>query len=223
VGDVSWSNLTEWWLAELRQDHAYDQVVSPLLFEVLRPVAGDTYLDLGCGEGRVMRSVEEMGAHVVGIDLNLELGSQAGVAVIAELPEIPMRHGSVDGAYSVLTLEHIAPHETFFRESARVVRPGGVLAIVINHPIWTAPGSTPITDADGEVLWRPGGYFGTGFTDEPAGGSKVRFHHRSMAELMNSAAGVGWCLEAMVERPHHDLPDQVGIPRLLAVRWRGTS
>jgi SAM-dependent methyltransferase len=219
VGDVSWSNLTEWWLAELGQDHAYHEVVGPLLLEVLRPNSGDTYLDLGCGEGRVMRSVEEFGGHVIGIDLNLDLASQAGVAMIAELPGIPMRDDSVDGAYSVLTLEHIADHDTFFRESARVVRPGGVLAIVINHPIWTAPGSAPITDADGEVLWRSGGYFETGFTDEPAGGSMVRFHHRSMADLLNSAADSGWMLEHVVEQPHHELLDQSGIPRLLACRW----
>ena len=51
--------------------------------------------------------------------------------------------------------------------------------MVINHPIWTAPGSTPIEEPEGEILWRTGTYFGRGFSDEPAGKGKVRFYHRT--------------------------------------------
>jgi hypothetical protein len=79
--------------------------------------------------------------------------------------------------------------------------------------------STPITDTDGEVFWRPGEYFSLGYTDQPAGGSTVRFHHRSMSDLLNAAARAGWALDEMIEQPHHDLEDQKGIPRLLACRW----
>jgi hypothetical protein len=90
----------------------------------------------------------------------------------------------------------------------------------MNHPVWTAPGSTPITDIDGETLWRPGAYFSPGKTTEPAGEHRVVFHHRTTAELVNSAADAGWSLERMLEAPHHDLTGQEGIPRLLACRWR---
>jgi hypothetical protein len=95
-----------------------------------------------------------------------------------------------------------------------------VLALVINHPIWTAPDSTPITDTDGELLWRPGEYFSTGKTEIPAGNGTVTFHHRTMASLLNSAAEAGWSLERVIERPHHEFEDQAGVPRLLACRWR---
>jgi SAM-dependent methyltransferase len=206
-------------LSELEQDVAYEDVVSPLLFEVFRPTVGETYVDLGCGEGRLMRQVSRLGARVIGVDINIDLASRTEKVMIAELPGIPVRDAAVDGAYSVLTLEHIADHYSFFLEARRVVRPRGVLAIVINHPVWTAPGSTPVTDSEGEVLWRSGDYFGSGNSDEPADSGFVRFHHRSMAELMNSASSAGWKLEVMVERPHHELFDQKGIPRLLACRW----
>ncbi len=76
---------------------------------------------------------------------------------------------TLDGAYCVLTLEHVPDHATLFSELARVVRRGGVAALVINHPVWTAPGSTPVTDVDGEVLWRPGEYFSRGSSEVPAG------------------------------------------------------
>ncbi len=105
-----------------------------------------------------------------------------------------VRPASFDGAYVGLVLEHVEDEETFFAQVAKAVRPGGVLAMVINHPIWTAPGSTPIEEPEGEILWRTGTYFGRGFSDEPAGKGKVRFYHRTMADLINAASAAGWHL-----------------------------
>lgn len=216
---MSWSELAEWWRDELGADPAYETVVTPLLLEVLRPEAEARYLDLGCGEGRVMRVVEERGAIVHGVDINIGLARSARRVAVAMLPDVPMRSGFYDGVYSVLALEHIEDHGRLLREAARVCAPGGVLAVVMNHPVWTAPESTPVSDRDGEVLWRPGRYFFGGSSDIPIGSANVTFHHRSMSELLNSAARAGWILHHMVEQPHHEFEDQAGIPRLLACRW----
>ncbi len=222
---MSWSQLGEWWRAELASDAAYQEVVTPLLLEVLQPQAGSVYLDLGCGDGRVMVQVSAGGAWPVGLELAPDLARLAvakAPTVIDSLPDLAsIRSRSVDGAYSVLVLEHLPETASFFTGVARVVRPGGVFGLVINHPAWTAPGSTPITDDDGETLWRPGDYFEPGgSSDEPAGDRTVTFYHRTTAGLLNEAAAAGWSLEHMVEKPHHDLEDQSGIPRLMACRWQ---
>jgi SAM-dependent methyltransferase len=172
-----------------------------------------------------MRTLQSTGSEAIGVELSRDLAQHAakvGPTVVANLPVLSfLEDDSSDGAYCVLVLEHIVDVATLFKEIARVVRPNGVFALVANHPIWTAPGSTPITDdTDGEVFWRSGDYFSSGFTDEPAGEGTIRFHHRSMAELLNVAATSGWTLEKMVEQPHHEFKDQAGIPRLLACRWR---
>lgn len=222
---MSWSQLGEWWKAELAGDAAYEQVVTPLLLEVLQPQPGSVYLDLGCGDGRVMVPVSAAGAAPVGVEIAPDLARLASAkapTVIDHLPDLnSIRSRSVDGAYSVLVLEHLPETASFFAGVARVVRPGGVFGLVINHPAWTAPGSTPITDEDGETLWRPGGYFEAGgSSEEPAGDSTVTFYHRTTAELLNAAAAAGWSLERMIEAPHHELEDQSGIPRLMACRWQ---
>lgn len=221
---MSWLELDEWWVAEVVDDPAYETVVTPMLLDILRPEAGRKYLDLGSGNGRVMRAIAEVSATVHGVEINTQLGrlsAQIGPTVIGELPDLAfIKDDSYDGALCVLVLEHVQDHRRLFQEVARVVRPGGLFALVMNHPMWTAPGSTPISDSDGETLWRPGAYFSSGSTDEPAGESRVVFHHRTMAELLSSTAAAGWSLEQMVEAPHHDNFDQVGIPRLLACRWR---
>ena len=218
---MSWSDLSDWWLGEIGADPAYETVVTPLLLEILGPDEGMTYLDLGSGEGRSVRAVAVSGACVHGVELNEALARESdSPSIIARLPGIPVRNNSVDGVYAVLVLEHLADHHAFFSETARVVRPEGVLAVVANHPVWTAPESSPITDTDGEILWRPGEYFSAGSTKANAGEGTVKFYHRSMGALLNAAADAGWSLEHMIEQPHHGFDDQVGIPRLLACRWR---
>ncbi len=220
---MTWSELGEWWVSEIADDPAYESVVTPLALELLRPEKGKTYLDLGSGEGRVMRSVTAAGAMAHGVELNpvlALLSAEAGPTIVAELPGLEfLRDDSYDGAYCVLVVEHLVEYTRLFIEVARVVRPGGVLALVMNHPTWTAPGSTPISDTDGETLWRPGAYFSEGSIEEPAGSAKVVFHHRTMADLFNAAARAGWSLDRMIELPHHELEDQAGIPRLLGARW----
>jgi SAM-dependent methyltransferase len=135
--------------------------------------------------------------------------------------------GSFDGAYLSLVLEHLPDERAVFSGLARVVRPGGVLVVVMNHPAWTAPESSPVLDEDGEPLWRPGRYFGRGWTDLPSGPGIQRFHHRTIADLLTAAASSGWELRRVVEQGvdpiqverYPVLTGQEHIPRLLGVRW----
>lgn len=228
---MDWASLSGWWLDELAGDPSYEEEILPLAMELLDPRPGATYLDVGCGEGRLMRAIAERGAEAIGIDVSadlLEKAARYGVVHRGEVPPISaIGEDEVDGVVLVLVLEHIRDEEALFAEAARVTRKGGVLALVSNHPIWTAPGSTPIEDDDDETLWRPGEYFSVGWSDEPAGGDTVRFHHRPLARLLTEAARAGWCLEEMVEqgvspaqiRRLPELEAQAGIPRVLGVSW----
>ena len=231
---MSWDDrLADWWIGEVEGDQAYAEEVVPLALEVAGAAEGERWLDLGCGEGQVMRALGAAGVRVVGCDASPELAAraaEAGPAVVGRLPDLAwLQAASCDGAVAVLVLEHLDDLPPLLAESARVVRPGGVLAAVLNHPAMTAPGSAPVFDPDdGEVLWRWGAYFGSGSTDEPAGEGTVAFHHRSTGALLEQAAAAGWSLERFVERPAGSgqaardplLALQASIPRLLGVRWR---
>lgn len=230
---MTWDeSLAEWWLDEVASDPAYPAEVLPLALEMLRPEAGKTYLDLGCGEGRVLAAVKAASAEAFGIDASPRLAaaaSRVAPVVMGTLPGLEfIRDESVDGVVVVLVLEHLEDHTRMFFEAARVARPGGVLALVVNHPLITAPDSAPVIDDDGEILWRWGRYFAGGYTEEVAGGLTVRFHHRTMSSLLGAAAAAGWALEAIAEvgaGPERAAVDpllavQVDLPRLLAIRWR---
>jgi SAM-dependent methyltransferase len=232
---VTWDRLASWWIEELAADPAYDEEIAPLLLNLLDPEPKQLYLDVGCGTGRLASRVSQAGGKVIGCDLNqdlLRLAREVAPVIRTRLPALDWaRPASFDGAYVGLVLEHVEDEMEFFRQVAAAVRPGGRLAMVINHPIWTAPGSTPIEDPGGEILWRTGTYFGRGFSDEPAGKAKVRFYHRTLADLLTAATNTGWDLRAIYEggiseKQMERFPDYAGqeqIPRLLGLRWNRRS
>ena len=224
-----WGGMAEWWRGEVSDDPAYEDEVSPLLLELSQP--SGRVLDVGCGDGRVMRSLKESACEPFGVDVSSELLGSAlehGPVIRGQLPGLTfLAPDSFDCALVSLVLEHIEDHKMLLVELARVVRRGGTLGLVVNHPIYTAPESAPIQEADGEVLWRPGRYFDHGYTDEPAGESVIRFHHRPLGELISDASAAGWDLTRMVEsgvtasqvEKYPPLAQQRHIPRLLGVRW----
>ncbi len=232
---MTWGGSAEWWLAELTQDPTYREVVEPLVVAVSAPRPGDRILDVGCGDGRIMAALRRVGARPVGCDADLDLlriARSRGPVIRCRLPELGWAPSEgFDGAVVSLVIEHIPDVDRLFEELHRVVRPGGTLGVVMNHPVFTAPGSAPVIDTDGEVLWRVGTYLEVGYTDQPAGRGTVRFHHRPLGVLLGAAAEAGWTLEAMEERGvSRDQIDRVPtlagqehIPRLAGFRWRRGS
>jgi SAM-dependent methyltransferase len=227
---AGWDELTEWWLDEIAADPAYESDILPLLLEMFSAPGGPV-LDVGCGNGRIMGALDVGDA--IGCDLNpalLERARHHGPVVRARLPGLEwMRNGVVGAVIIVMVVEHLDAIERLLRETFRVTRPGGTLAVVMNHPAYTAPGAGPVVDqSDGEVLWRWGPYLESGSSDEPAGHTTVTFHHRSLGALVTAAAAAGWTLERLEERPlgpdvvarHPGLVGQEHIPRLMGVRWR---
>lgn len=223
-----WDDLADWWIDLVAGDPTQSADSLDLLGALVDGTGGLT-LDLGCGEGQVMRV---LGGTVIGVDLSgalLRRAGELGPVVRARLPDLGWaRTDSVDRAAAVGIVDLLADHATFFAETARVVRPGGHLVVVMNHPVCTAPDSEPLVDPDGEVLWRWGGYLRAGSWPQPAADRTVDLLHRPLGDLLTAAAETGWCLERMIERGPSDeaveqLPGFAGqghIPSMLGVRWK---
>jgi SAM-dependent methyltransferase len=224
-----WEGLAGWWLDEVVSDPAYSDDVLPLLLDTFAAPDG-LVLDLGCGDGRIMRSLDR--PELIGCDVSAVLLEQARVAgpvIRCELPSLGwLRSSQLSGAVAVMIFEHVENLAAFFTEASRVTAGGGTLSAVMNHPAFTASGSGPIVDqSDGEVLWRWGPYFESQSTSEPAGDTTVTFHHRPLSQLLTLAAATGWSLEFMEERAlspstiarHASLMGQEHFPRLLGLRW----
>ena len=222
--------MADWWIGEVATDPTYRDEIVPFAVEIVGTVRG-VLVDLGCGEGQVLRALDARWA--VGCDISEELLTEArdaAAVVRCRLPSLGwLRDGVADAVSCVLVLEHIEDFEEVFAEVARVLRPGGVFGLVMNHPAYTPDGAGPVVDAnDGEVLWRWGSYFDRGAGTEPAGPASVVFHHRPLGDLLTAAALAGLVLERLDERglsPEAVARDpgyagQEHLPRLLGARWR---
>lgn len=108
---------------------------------------GDRVLDAGCGTGRALAPLRDaVGASgvVLGADLTpamLEAAVRAGRdrdgrLLLADVTALPLRSGSLDAVFAAGLVAHLPDPARNLRELARVVRPGGVLALF--HPIGRA-------------------------------------------------------------------------------------
>jgi SAM-dependent methyltransferase len=92
--------------------------------------AGGTVLDLGCGTESLLRFLSGRAGELIGLDLAAVTGSYDRYLQADLNAAIPLPDSSVDLAVNKFLLEHLAEPLRFFREVARVLRPGGELVLI---------------------------------------------------------------------------------------------
>lgn len=132
----------------------------------MRPLAGLSILDIGCGGGLVCEPLARLGARVTGIDpavdnvaaarshaesvgLEINYRPETAEALVAERAEF-------DAVLCLEVIEHVVDPSAFIHTAARLVRPGGVMiASTINRTMkaWLLA----IVGAEYVLRWLPVG------------------------------------------------------------------
>lgn len=94
---------------------------------------GSVIADLACGTGDFCRSLEERDHKPIGFDLAFGMLAHARTEaplVHADALRLPLPDGSIDGVTCGFALRNFVELDPFFAELARVVRPGGRIALL---------------------------------------------------------------------------------------------
>jgi len=119
-----------WWFVGRRR-----LAIGLLRKSLSRVVGRPRILDLGCGTGVI---ATELGAwsEVVGLDFSdkaLAYCQSRGLETLVQARGefLPLKEGTVDGILALDIFEHIEDDGAAFRESYRVLRPGGILVLSV--------------------------------------------------------------------------------------------
>ncbi|KAL6248597.1 hypothetical protein RBB50_004852 [Rhinocladiella similis] len=178
-------------------------------------VKGLNILDLGCGSGWFCRWATDHGAEsVLGLDLSEKMLDKArsltgetstGIeyrrADLDDL-ELPEGHtGKYDLVFSALALHYVVNLATLMALVHRVLKPGGLVVLNVEHPIYTAPQNPHVvTDSDsGEKYWSFNSYHNEGerVIDWLAPG--VRKQHRTMTGYIDCFLKAGFDITGFIE------------------------
>lgn len=95
--------------------------------------AGATVVDLACGTGDLCRELARGGFEPIGMDLSfgmLAAGRTTAPLVQGDALRLPLPDGSIDGVTCGFALRNFASLPPCFAELARIVRPGGRVALL---------------------------------------------------------------------------------------------
>lgn len=148
----SWDAVAYWYAGWAGTDGSryHQHLAVPLMLDLLALRSGERLADLGCGHGILAPPVAGRHARYVGIDLSTRLVAEArrnhsrhGRFLVGDATSLPEHHllapGSFDAASYLLSIQDINPLPDTLSEAARLLKPGGRLAVVMLHPCFRVP------------------------------------------------------------------------------------
>lgn len=139
----AWERHAEEWLAWTQPEHedGFWDVTWPALRHLLPPPSG-LVVDIGCGEGRGLRKLQELGYDALGVERSETLVRAAvtrgGRAVQGDAQRLPLPDACAAVAFMCMSLLDIDNADTALTEARRVLSPEGTLVAAILHPFLSA-------------------------------------------------------------------------------------
>lgn len=146
---TSWGKVASWYHDTVEEKGSYQkELILPNILRLMDIKKTETVLDLACGEGFFSRRFNRLAKKVIAADIAKELieiakrdkeagGIEFRVASADAISFI--QNGFIDKVAIILALQNIENAKGVLDECSRVLKPGGKLFIVLNHPAFRVP------------------------------------------------------------------------------------
>ncbi len=218
---TSWGKVAGWYddLLEEGDDTYQIKVILPNLTRLLDIKKGEHLLDLASGQGFFSRAFASLGTQVTGVELSKELVAKAKIRsedlsidyIVSSSDDLSvLADGSVDKIIIVLALQNIEKMKETFDECRRVLKQGGKLFLVLNHPAFRIPKrSSWGYDEEANIQYRRiDGYLSESRTEiemhpgKKDGLSTISFH-RSLQTYFKTLSKAGFAVARLEEWESH--------------------
>jgi 2-polyprenyl-3-methyl-5-hydroxy-6-metoxy-1,4-benzoquinol methylase len=195
----SWNKNTAPWVEAVRNGEIESRllVTNQAIVDAVRSLSPASGLDIGCGEGWLVRALD--GVAMLGVDVVpglVEAARRAGGGDFRAMSYEDIAAGrldvQVDVAICNFSLLGEASVAGLFRAAPSYLKPGGTLVVQTMHPV-VACGDAPYRDG-----WRAGSWagFNEGFTDAPP------WYFRTLASWVRLFSDHGLQLRELREPVH---------------------
>ena len=147
--ETSWGKVADWYDEMLEEkDNTYQKnIILPNILRLMNIKKGEVVLDLACGTGFFAREFFKKGAMVTGVDISpelIEIGKKNSPKEIEYFSSsandlTKIKNGSIDKIAIILAIQNIENTSGVFNECNRVLKNGGKLFLVMNHPAFRIP------------------------------------------------------------------------------------
>jgi ubiquinone/menaquinone biosynthesis C-methylase UbiE len=217
---TDWGDVADWYDQHVGDTGGeyHRQVVIPGAVKLLAATAGEKVIDVACGQGVLCRILHSQGVAVTGVDAATQMiraARQHGPAEInylvgdaRDLSEIDS--AQFDAVACILAIQNIHPLPPVFQASARVLKNGGRLVIVMMHPCFRGPKETSWGwDESAKVQYRRIDRYllprKTPITTHP-GSNPDQYtwtFHRPISAYVKALRQAGFLIDTLDEWPSH--------------------
>lgn len=225
-----WEQNAAFWddyMGEASNDF-HNLLVRPGTERLLEVQAGQTVLDVACGNGNFSRRLAELGAQVIAIDGSETMISRAQQRTPSQINSLTYQiidatnaaqllalgESRFDAAVANMALMDPATLEPLLTSLTRLLKPGGRFVFSVIHPCFQAPGMIKMVEEEdraGEIIVRqaikltsyitPTSLKGIGIIGQP---TPQYYFHRPLSVLFKTCFQAGFSVDGL-EEPVFDL------------------
>ncbi len=208
------------------EEDLHRNYLDPLIFAYLGKKKYRTIIDAGCGNGYLLNKLAKISVNVVGLDYSEELlkasakrieGNKNITLLKADLTQkLPMKSNSADAIVASMVLQYLPSLEPFVEESHRILKPGGILIVLIDHPghYLYSRAQELIGNKDPHFL-ETGSYFKEGKRKKKSLWNKaiLEYYHRTISGYVNPFVNRFKLMEI------NEVTQNKETPRILAMKF----